>query len=273
MRPVRHRLRVLIVDDEPLVRAFIADALRESAEVCEAGDVNDAMAELSRSGSPPFDLVLIDCVLPNAGRAAGHAGVELVKTVRARWPWISTVAITGRAESEALAIEAFRSGARDFLKKPFTLGELAAAVARATPARLRRRSADGSQSGIAIQRVVGFLGEHYTEPLTLETVAKIAAMSRSHFCRMFRAVTGKPFRDYVRDLRFARAQELLLRSNLSLTAIAVEVGFYDLPHFNKAFRKRFGISPAAFVRRKPPTAMADLPPAWSDDAPDAAAQA
>ncbi len=271
MRPVRHRLRVLVVDDEPLVRSFIADALRDSADVSEADDVDAALAQLGSRDSAPFDVVIIDCVLPGDA-STKRAGVELVRTVRERWPWISTVAITGRAESEALAIDAFRNGARDFLKKPFTLGELAAAVARATPARLRRRAADGSQSGVAIQRVVAFLGDHYTEPLTLETVARIAAMSRSHFCRMFRAVTGKPFRDYVRDLRFARAQDLLLRSNLSLTAIAVEVGFYDLPHFNKAFRKRFGISPAAFVRRKPASQSADGAPAVAvEDEPGATA--
>jgi transcriptional regulator GlxA family with amidase domain len=50
----------------------------------------------------------------------------------------------------------------------------------------------------------------------------------------------------VRDLRLKRAQELMRASRLSLSTIATEAGFYDLPHFNKAFRHRFGMSPTQF---------------------------
>ena len=56
-------------------------------------------------------------------------------------------------------------------------------------------------------------------------------------------------RDYVRDLRLKRAYRLLVTAKLSLTSIAVESGFYDLPHFDKAFRHRFGISPHEFRTR------------------------
>jgi len=50
-----------------------------------------------------------------------------------------------------------------------------------------------------------------------------------------------PLRDYMRDLRLERAHRLLLTSAMSLTAIAAESGFYDLPHLDKAlkFRHRY----------------------------------
>ena len=50
-----------------------------------------------------------------------------------------------------------------------------------------------------------------------------------------RFIPGLPLRGYVRELRLERAHALLLGGNLSSTAVAVESGFYDLPHFDKAF--------------------------------------
>lgn len=64
-------------------------------------------------------------------------------------------------------------------------------------------------------------------------------MSRSHFSHTFHTVLGMSLRDYVRDLRLERAHLLLLASRISLTAIASESGFYDLPHLDKAFRHRY----------------------------------
>jgi len=55
----------------------------------------------------------------------------------------------------------------------------------------------------------------------------------------------------VRNLRLERAQQMLARSpEISLTEVALEAGFYDLPHFDKAFRERYGVSPSEFLRRK-----------------------
>jgi transcriptional regulator GlxA family with amidase domain len=63
------------------------------------------------------------------------------------------------------------------------------------------------------------------------------------------AVIGMSLRDFVRDLRLNRAHDLLLGSSLSLTTLAVDAGFYDLPHFDKAFRQRLGVSPQESRRR------------------------
>ncbi len=77
----------------------------------------------------------------------------------------------------------------------------------------------------------------------------MAEMSRSHFSRTFRAVFGRPLRDYVRDIRLPHAHEFVVTSGLPLTTIALDAFFYDLPHFDKAFRRRIGLSPQAYRRR------------------------
>ncbi len=251
MTPQPKRLQVLVVEDNLLVREFIVDALQDVADVTQARDPDEAIARLVERG-PAVHLVIVDCVLPSRVDPR-HAGIRLVETIRARWPWIWTVGITGALNADELIIQAFRSGVQDFLKKPFALADLEAAVARAEPRAQARRTGDRSQLEAAIERVIAFIGEHYGERLSLSDVANLAAMSRWHFCRMFRVATGQPFSHYVRELRLARAKELLTTTGLSLTEVALEVGFYDLPHFDKVFRRRFGISPTEFLRRPPPT--------------------
>lgn len=240
-------LRVLVVEDNRSVRTFIAEALGGVARVAEAADAEEALTYLASPEGRRLDLVIVDCILPTR-RGLSASGVDLVRAVRAQWPWMPVVAITGALDAEGLLREARRVGATHVMQKPFGLPEINDLLTRLVP---RRSPGPRAGGDIAMQRVIAFIGEHYTEPLTLRELAEMAAMSRSHFCRMFRVAAGVSFRDYVRKLRLARAQELLRRPKASLTAIALEVGFYDLAHFDKAFRKQFGVSPSEFLRRRP----------------------
>jgi AraC family transcriptional regulator len=59
-------------------------------------------------------------------------------------------------------------------------------------------------------------------------------------------VHGMSLREYRRTRRLARAHHLMMTTTLSLAAVAAEAGFYDLPHFDKAFRGRLGMTPREF---------------------------
>ena len=245
----RGRLRVLVVDDEEGIRWFLAQALESRAEVITAKDVKEALGLLAQYPKRAFDLAIIDCILPGkSGERLG--GLELLRALAAEWPWLPAIAMTAAAGSEAMIIEAFRSGARDFLKKPFRLGELYDACARVLSPRRHSPSVEVPRVNDALLRSIRFIDEHYGETIPLTRIAAVAGVSTSHFCRLFRSVTGKSFRDYLRTIRLVRAQQLLIASTLSLTEVALEAGFYDLPHFDKVFRKHFGISPTDFRRRK-----------------------
>jgi AraC family transcriptional regulator len=105
-------------------------------------------------------------------------------------------------------------------------------------------------SRLDLTRIVRVLNERDLDNLpSLDELAGMAQMSRSDFSRTFHAVAGISLRDYFQDLRLRRSAELLLTSNQPLTDIAQECGFYDLPHLDKAFRRRFGMTPFDFRRR------------------------
>jgi AraC-like DNA-binding protein len=66
---------------------------------------------------------------------------------------------------------------------------------------------------------------------------------------MFNAVVGMSMRAYIRHERVNLAADLLLGTTNQVTVIALECGFYDLPHFDKAFRREVGVAPVSFRRQ------------------------
>jgi signal transduction histidine kinase/ActR/RegA family two-component response regulator len=109
---------VLVVDDDKLVRRFMADSLRSlSYEVVEAQDGAEAFQRLERQR---FDLLLVDFAMP------GMNGAEVARIAQAKQPDIRILMVSGYADSAA--VEAALGTTRQ-LRKPFDLAELGAAVA------------------------------------------------------------------------------------------------------------------------------------------------
>lgn len=122
--------RVVVVDDEPLVTQTVQRLLTRAGFLVEAFcDVAPTLAWLQENGDS-VDVVLSDIHL------GPHSGLELLRTVRQAWPDVPVLLMTAQATLDS-AIEALRTGAYDYLLKPFEpLDGVAAAVQRA--ARFRR---------------------------------------------------------------------------------------------------------------------------------------
>jgi YesN/AraC family two-component response regulator len=244
---------VLIVDDDARVRSFLRAALEEEVEVwvveAESGEKAIEILEAPRR---TLDLMLVDYVLP------GRSGLQILQLTRRRWPWIPVIMLTAFG-SEDLAIKAFRAGARDYLRKPVALDTLTESVRALTAAR-REKPGDGSAATSAemndktpsvhpnVRRALAFMLEHFTEEITLDDVAHAASVSRFHFCRLFHRETGVTFHEYLHELRVGRAKTLLVDRHLTVSEAAYTVGFNDLSHFDRTFRKIVGSSPTEYRR-------------------------
>jgi DNA-binding response OmpR family regulator len=123
----QRRTRILLVDDEPLVReelgALLAD---EGYEVITAGDGEEGIS-LFRKEAP--DLVITDVRMPR------RDGLSLAMIIKQEDPSVPVTVITGHG-TEAMAIEALRAGVTDFIKKPVRLDDLIAALSRMEAARV-----------------------------------------------------------------------------------------------------------------------------------------
>lgn len=94
-----------------------------------------------------------------------------------------------------------------------------------------------------------YLETHYREPISIETAAELMGMSKSHFMRFFKQVTGQPFVHYLNHFRIAKAQALLATTEMSVAEVSQVVGFGDQSYFGLLFRKLAQITPLQYKRQ------------------------
>jgi AraC-like DNA-binding protein len=95
----------------------------------------------------------------------------------------------------------------------------------------------------AVERVVGSIRQRLDENISLADMASVAYMSRYHFNRTFRQVTGLPPRRFLSKLRVEAATRMLLNTDSSVTEICLDVGYSSLGTFVRRFSGVLGISP------------------------------
>jgi AraC-like DNA-binding protein len=100
-----------------------------------------------------------------------------------------------------------------------------------------------------LERARGFLHDHDDRNVTLGEMASIAGLSQFHLARYFKSAFGQAPISYHRDLRLARAAELL-RGGHSVAAAAEATGYSDQVALSHAFRRRYGAPPQSWARRK-----------------------
>ena len=94
-----------------------------------------------------------------------------------------------------------------------------------------------------------FIDNNLGRPIQVKDLSKIARRSASHFCRAFKMTFGQTPHSYITARRLAWAQKLMLESEQSLSAIALDCGFTDQAHLSNLFRQHFSETPAAWRRR------------------------
>lgn len=97
-----------------------------------------------------------------------------------------------------------------------------------------------------LNRVLSYIYENLDEDLNLDKLADVACMSRYHWHRVFRAMTGETLSEVVRRLRLNKAANALIEDNTPVRAIAEQVGYKNLASFSRAFKLTHGVSPNAF---------------------------
>jgi len=111
----------------------------------------------------------------------------------------------------------------------------------------------------AIRKAIQLIDEHYHEVLTLDAVANHAGISRYHFSRVFKSYTGSSFKRYLNRQRIEAAKYLILSEGLNVSEAAFRVGFGDLSHFSRWFKRLEGVPPSAFRKGLPEKGLSESP--------------
>lgn len=108
------------------------------------------------------------------------------------------------------------------------------------------KGSEGKLSALQLKDALGYLESKMPAKVELSTLAELAGLSQSHYCRAFKASTGLAPYQWQLQARVDRAKFLLLNTNGCLQEIADATGFADTVHFGRTFRKMTGATPAAW---------------------------
>jgi AraC-like DNA-binding protein len=99
-----------------------------------------------------------------------------------------------------------------------------------------------------VQRVDDYLSHNFRNPIQRDTVARALNLSASHLARLYRSEAGMTLAQKLRELRMDHAKRLLLETTLTVTNIAMEVGFDSFSHFAALFHRSTGLTPSDYRR-------------------------
>jgi AraC family transcriptional regulator len=112
-----------------------------------------------------------------------------------------------------------------------------------------RRAESGKSAGKPpswLSAVRDYLLQHACAPLCMPQLARVAGRHEIHIAREFRRFFGVSAGEFARRLRIDQAARLLVRSNASISDIALESGFSSHSHLCREFKARFGVTPSAY---------------------------
>lgn len=247
-----NKKRVLIIEDNPDLRAFLESELASQYDIDTA---ENGLTGIEHSLKHPPDLILSDVMMPEMD------GIELCKKIRettdiSHVPIILLTAQTG----EAHYLEGIESGADEYFSKPISIPKLIARIENLLQSREKLHALFAEQvvlepgkiavvpsDQLFLQNAIKIAEKNMqTETFDVEAFAKQMAVSRATLNRKIKAITGTSPKAFIRSMRMKRAAHLLASSDLPINEIFFQVGFYDASNFSRVFRKEFGMTPSQY---------------------------
>ena len=237
-------IRVLMVDDEPLVRRGIVAGVDWAALGCEV--VGEAQSgeeglELARRLKP--ELIITDIRMPKMD------GITMMNLLREEGCAAHCIVLTAHSDFE-YARGALLFGADDYLLKPFRDQELTHAVARvcrrmqpvsAAPA---PKEKEPEATGY-VRQAMDYIAEHYADAdISIAVIAEHLRVSEGHLSHVFKKQTGMTVTNYLTKTRIDAAMRMLSRDHVKVYEAAAAVGYKDVTYFSATFKKLTGLSPS-----------------------------
>ena len=245
---------VLVVEDDPEMRGYIAKELSEQYNVLVAANGEDALQLIE---TQRIDLVVSDIMMP------GIDGVALCNRIKSTTEFchIPVILMTAAVGMET-RIETLEAGADGYIEKPFAIELLQANVANLfknreianrqftqSPLTHFNSMVTGGMDQEFMERLHDTVMKHLAEPdLNIETLTTELGTSKSTLYRKVTANTGLNINEYIRVSRLKKAAEMLSSQKYRISEVAYMTGFSSPSYFATCFQKQFNVSPSAFLK-------------------------
>lgn len=229
--------KVMLVDDEDIIVNGLAKTMPWAKYNCEViATASDGLhaQELIREHTP--DILFTDICMP------GMDGLAMLAAVRSEFPAMQVSILSGYPDFE-YAQQAIHLGVVRYVLKPSKFAELEEALAQMVQKLGGTQPVESeSAQNFIIKNAVAYIEQHYAEKLTLTDVADKVYVSQWHLSKLIAKNTNQSFSDLLNGVRIQRAKELLREPALRIWEISETVGFADVTHFSRIFKKLAGMS-------------------------------
>jgi signal transduction histidine kinase/ligand-binding sensor domain-containing protein/DNA-binding response OmpR family regulator len=247
---------VLIVEDNPDVRDYIKDDLKEIYHVEEAANGEQGFRKAQKCIP---DLIVSDVMMPKMD------GYEMTRKLRQdeKTSHIPIILLTAKSDRDS-KLEGLGLGADDYLTKPFDTQELLARIKNLIETRRLLQEKFGAGTVVLhkpekeklsyldqqfLDRVMMVINQHLAEEeFSIEEFGKDVGMSRSQVHRKLKALTGKSTSLYLRTVRLAKAKNMIEEQKGNISEISYQVGFSSPAYFSRCFKEEFGYTPSETSR-------------------------
>ncbi|MBR4502036.1 MAG: response regulator [Clostridia bacterium] len=240
---------VVLVDDERLIVRGLKTVINWAELGCEVtGTAYDGAGglELIRRLKP--DIVLTDIRMPNMD------GLKMLAALRSEYPRMQMSVLTAYRDFE-YARQALNLGVCRYLLKPSSMDELVEAVrvmtqrlgARAGEDEDEEETDEAAEAGsFIVQRALSYMREHCADHMTLSDVADKVYVSQWHLSKLINRHTHQSFFELIGSMRAERARLLLADPSMRVVDVALAVGYHDVAHFSKSFKRVTGKTPVEY---------------------------
>ena len=252
---LRVQKRILLVEDNTDLRGLIAEYLRSSFDVVEAGDGGEAADLMEKI---EIDLIISDIMMPVKN------GITLCREVKENinFSHIPFVMLTAKSGLEN-QLEGLDSGADAYFEKPLDFGLLKLTVQNIFKQQQKlkehyarnyfvdsRELAANQQDNKFITRLIEIIESRIDQPdMDVNYIASELSMSRSKLYAKVKSLTDKSIVEFIRSYRLRKAAALLIEENLSIRDTMERIGIESQSYFTRIFKNEFGMIPTAFIQK------------------------
>ncbi|MFN0256942.1 hybrid sensor histidine kinase/response regulator transcription factor [Pedobacter ureilyticus] len=253
---IRKADNILLIEDDPQLRAYLEQRLAEKYNVYTASDGAEGMTKAEKIYP---QLIITDLIMPNKN------GLDVCRSLRQNFKTshIPIIMISGNGDDNQNKIKALEYGASVFIDKPFDVEYLLQQVETTLKNQQelkekysKRIQVDPSNVTVTsmdeelLRKAMKVIEENIANAnYSVEDFVSDMNVGRTILYQKINDIVGMSIKEFILNIRLKRSAYLLEKSDLTVAEVAYQTGFNNAKYFSVCFKKQFDLSPSDFKKK------------------------